>query len=695
MKLSLTTALPWWLVIFCIAAGAGIAAILYYRDKQSDFNLKTRKTLALLRGLVISLTAFLLLSPMVKTTVRRVEKPIVVLALDNSQSIVIGRDSSYYKGEFMERWRSLAEGLSKEYDIKAYNFSDNVTSGIEGDYRGKQTDISQVFDEINTRFANRNLAAVVLASDGLINKGNDPLYAAEKTSYPVITVAMGDTSQYRDLLISRVVFNQIAYLGNEFPVEISISAFKCKGNAAVLSVADETGNLLSEQVGIGSDEFTTTKQIKLKASKPGMLHFRISVTAIPGEISHVNNIRDIFIEVLDDRQKILIVSASPHPDIAALSQAVESNPDFEVVQRKADEEAEDLQKFDLVIFHQIPSMSNTGVQLLEKCIQLKIPALYILGKQSNIPVFNQLKGGLSISQSNALGDEAYAVINNDFPLFSLSGEVAKLVPQMPPLAVPFGQYQEANASEVLMYQRIGSVATRQPLILFNQGLETKTGIIAGEGLWRWRIDCFRQSGSHRAFDELISRMVQYLAVKSDKSRFRISGKKKYPENEQVTFEAELYNKSYELINTPEVKLVIIDSANRVFPFAFSRTDNAYSLNAGSFAPGLYQYEATAVIENEVMKRKGGFMVMPINVEMLHTVANHNLLYNLASQHSGKMFYPAQLDQISGYLKGREDIKSVSYSEKRYSDLVNMWWVLSLIILLLGVEWLIRKRAGSY
>ena len=39
------------------------------------------------------------------------------------------------------------------------------------DFEGKKTDISYAFEEIGNRFYNRNLAAVVLASDGTINKG--------------------------------------------------------------------------------------------------------------------------------------------------------------------------------------------------------------------------------------------------------------------------------------------------------------------------------------------------------------------------------------------------------------------------------------------------------------------------------------------------------------------------------------------
>lgn len=696
MNFSLTTELPWWLVLFCLIAGVGISAILYFKDKNSDYTPLTQKILALVRGLAISLIAFLLLSPMIKTITRRLEKPVVIMALDNSESIITGKDSAYYRGEFIKQWNKLADKLSGKYELQTYSFSDKLQPGIAGDFHGKQTDMGQLFDEIATRYTHRNVAALIFAGDGLVNRGADPLYASENVAYPIVTVALGDTNQHRDVLIGRVVYNQIAYLGNDFPLEITISAYECEGQSVTLTVTDDkSARLFSQPVTVFSAEFTRTVQVKIQASEAGTRRYRISVSGIKGEVSLTNNVRDIFIDVLDGRQKILILSAAPHPDIAALRQAVETNPNYQVVQLTAADDPGDLHQYDLVVLHQLPSMANAAVTLLEKVRKASIPVLYVVGKQSNLLAFNQLKTGLSIIATSTAGNEAYASVNDNFPLFSLPEEVKNMIASMPPLLVPFGQFQQATSSEVLMNQRIGAVVTQMPLILFNQGIDTKTGIIAGEGLWRWRISCFMKTGNHKAFDELVNKIIQYLAVKEDKSRFRIIDKKSYLENEQVTFDAELYNESYELDNAPEVKLVVTDSVNKSYPFVFSRTSNAYTLNAGSFAPGKYNYEASVVYDNKPMQKRGSFTIMPINVETLNTVANQSLMYNLAVRHDGTMVYPADMAKIEEFLANREDIKTISYSQKRFTDLVNLWWVLALIVLLLAAEWFIRKRAGGY
>ena len=46
-----------------------------------------------------------------------------------------------------------------------------------------------------------------------------------------------------------------------------------------------------------------------------------------GEVTYSNNVQDIFIEVMDGREKILILAAAPHPDIAAIKQLIIQNYD--------------------------------------------------------------------------------------------------------------------------------------------------------------------------------------------------------------------------------------------------------------------------------------------------------------------------------------------------------------------------------
>jgi hypothetical protein len=76
---SLITSYPLWFLLLCLLAGSAYASLLYFREKENDFSDLTTKILAILRGALVTLIAFLLLSPLLKSTSRYAEKPIVSL----------------------------------------------------------------------------------------------------------------------------------------------------------------------------------------------------------------------------------------------------------------------------------------------------------------------------------------------------------------------------------------------------------------------------------------------------------------------------------------------------------------------------------------------------------------------------------------------------------------------------------------
>src|SRR5205085_1513467 len=111
-------------------------------------------------------------------------------------------DSAFVKHDLPGRLESLSSKLEEKYNVKRFSFGDQV-SDIKSfstlGFNEKQTDISSLFDEVQNRFSNRNIGAIILASDGLFNRGANPLYSSSGLKVPVYTIALGDTSTQRDL----------------------------------------------------------------------------------------------------------------------------------------------------------------------------------------------------------------------------------------------------------------------------------------------------------------------------------------------------------------------------------------------------------------------------------------------------------------------------------------------------------------
>lgn len=696
LSFNIITEYPLWFLVFCILSGAVVTTLLYFKNNKYTFSPLFKRILAVLRFVSITIIAFLLLSPLVKSVFRHVEKPVIIVAQDNSESLLVNKDSSFYKKEYKEKLNKFIENLSAKYEVKTYSFGENVKEKINFDYKDKQTDISAFFDELQTRYTNRNVGALVLATDGIYNKGKNPLYASSFVSFPVYTLALGDTTVHKDLIVTKVTTNKIAFLGNKFPVEILITANKCKGATSKLTVSKGSEMLFTKTLDFTSPTSTQTIFLELEAKQTGVQRYHVSLTPIEGEVTTVNNVQDFFVEVLDQRQKILILANSPNPDVAALKESLEKNDNYEVESYLASDFTKSVSGYNLVILHQLPSITNNISKILSAIDTAGIPAIYILGAQSNFNTFNGLKTGLSIVVNTKTSqNEALAVINDDFPLFTISDDVKRFADDLPPLYSPFGTYKTSNSTNILFYQKIGSVSTKQPLIMFNEHDRIKSCVITGEGIWKWKLTDYLKNQSHDIFNGLVSKFVQYLAVTEDKGFFRITGNNNYFENEHVEFNAEVYNESYELINDPDVSFTIYDKQNKKYPFVFSKTSNAYHLDAGIFPVGEYRYEAQVKVGEKIYSKTGSFNVLALNIESLTTTADHKTLYNISHKHDGELFYPSQFDQLLKAIESRDDIKSVSFTQKRLNEMVNLFWVFIIIMVLLSAEWFIRKWSGNY
>ncbi|MFZ4411892.1 MAG: hypothetical protein ACOYOV_02320 [Bacteroidales bacterium] len=693
--MNITTEYPAWLIVFCIIVGIAYSAILYYKNKRNEFSPLFIKVMAFLRFLAIFFLAFLLLSPMLKTITHNNEKPIIIFAQDNSQSILLNKDSAFYKTEYKQNIEKMLDVLSKKYDIKSFNFDDNVKENLNFQYNGKQTDISVLFEELITRYTNRNVGAIILASDGIYNKGNNPLYITDKLKTAIYTLALGDTTIRKDLLVQKVNYNRITYLGNAFPIEVIVNANKAKGLSANLKIIHGQSEIFKKTINFSSDQYIETINVTAQAKEIGLQQYSVIISPINNEVTLTNNRKDIFVEVLDARQKILILAASPHPDISAIKQSLEGNRNYEVEVALANDFTKPIANYNLVILHQLPSINFASTKIFTDIQKANIPVMYILGNQTNITQFNSFNSGLNISAKNQNLNDALPYLSSDFSYFTLSEECRKMLLNFPPLNCIYGNYKMPPSAEPFLIQKIGNVISNQPLVLFNQSLGNKSGIICGEGLWKWKLANYSQKNNSEAFDEIITKMVQYLAVKIEKGLFKVINNHAFNENQNIEFDAELYNESYDLVNESTIDISITNSSGKKFPYQFNKTSNAYQLNAGIFPQGNYKYQAIVKLKNKTLTKNGEFTVMPMDAEFSNTVANHQLLYNLAKKNGGEMCYPNQTEKLTHLLQNREDIKVVSYTQKRFNDFVNLYFIFFIIIALLSAEWFLRKRNGGY
>ncbi|MEL7021938.1 MAG: hypothetical protein AAGK47_10030 [Bacteroidota bacterium] len=385
---SLSFQYPTYYLFFCLLLGGIYAAFLYYRDDTfQETGGWLRALLGGLRFFVVATIATLLLSPLLKSLLTETKKPIVVLAQDVSESIVADMDSASLR-KYESDFRQLTNQLSEQYDVKSYAFGSEIREGIDFEFADKVSNLSEMLDRLYDLYSNQNLGAVVLASDGIYNEGSNPVYAGTKLTAPIYTVAMGDTTPQRDVILKRVFHNKIAYLGDKFSIQVDVTAQNANATRTNLLVSKiEKGKATRLQqipIQIDRNNFFTTQEIILDANSAGVQRYRIRLSPVAEEVTTANNGKDIFVDVLDARQKILLLANSPHPDLTAIKQAVSTNKNYELTVKYASDPNPNIKAYDFVILHQLPSAAHSLTSVLKILGETNKPRMFIVGQQTNL-----------------------------------------------------------------------------------------------------------------------------------------------------------------------------------------------------------------------------------------------------------------------------------------------------------------------
>lgn len=678
-----------WFILLCLLAGLVYAWLLYKPAKTHVWSKRLNTLLFGLRFLLVSFLALLLLGPYIKQMKRTFEEPTFVVAVDNSLSVAEIYDSSrleQMKQQIAQLKESLGEkanvqlrSLNKEIPVDSLSFSE------------KSTNLSQLIRETKEEFENRNLAGMVLLTDGIYNRGTSPSFVPH--NFPVYTVGLGDTIPQKDLNLRNLYYNKVAYQGNKFRILAELGQTGFAGETAVLTLWQNGRKLDSKSVALQEAQPLYEEEFILEAKEEGVQHYVVTVSEKESEFTFTNNQKSAFIEVVEGREKILIVAPAPHPDIKAIRSAIEQNKNYEVMLYIPGLQPYKPEKYDLVILHQAPSRRD--IPQLQEILNNSNAHWYIVGKQTHIPRFNELNPLLSINQQGQEFDKAFPVYNSAFNLFTYESEKIQHLSKFPPVAVPFGQLNLKGEAQILLYQKVGNIETERPLLVINAQGEKKSAVMLGEGMWQWRLQEWAQAEQFTAFDEFVQKTVQLLSAKEDKRKFRV-----YPvarevfDTEGVTFITEVYNQLYERVWGQQVDLTISNEAGEQRNYSYSNTRNNPRYTVSQLPQGVYTYTASTTLEGEKLTDTGEFTVTELQLESISLTADFNLLRNLSTKSGGRFYQLSELDQLNQDLQ-QQDLKSTVYAEEDYLPVINLEWLFFVLLLLISAEWFIRKYSGSY
>lgn len=673
---SLDVSSGWIVVALLVAIGL---SILLYSKNIVPWHRSANVLMGFLRFLGISLIIILLLNPVFEFYVNSEEAPKVVLLVDNSESITIRKSDA----ETRRSIDQLRENIAKRYDLTLFNLNDGITDSIA--FNAKTTDLSEALRSISNIYEGQNVGAVIVCSDGIINKGQSPEYLSYE--FPVYTVGLGDTIAPKDVAIKSVVSNKVAYQGNQFPINVTIGQKGYEGNELKVTVR-ENRVLLAQQT-INASNSVLKVDFLLNAEEPGLRRLEIAVSNQEGESTFANNRQQFYIDVIEGKDNVLILAPAPHPDIKAIRSVLSQTSNYETTLFiPGIHPSPANKKFDAII--ELGAFSGTNYGAFESTGHW-----YILGSKTRKNQLATLGNILQINQKGNKTDLVKGDYNPNFSKFKLDNDLVSRFDNYPPLSVPFGDYNLSATAETLIYQKIGSVTTERPLLAFFDNGSEKSAILTGSGIWQWKLQEQGSEENSKLFDAIVQKTVQFLSIKTNKDRFIARPRaSNYQVGDRVYIDTEVYNDLYERAYGNKITLKITDESNQTTSYELVDSEVNSSFNLGSLPAGIYQFTAQTSLDQKSFTERGSFVIRDIQLEKINLTADHQLLRSLSSNTGGKFFAAEDVNQLIAELED-QDYNNVIHTTMQDFPLINTWWIIFMIIAIFTIEWFLRKFMGAY
>lgn len=627
------------------------------------------------------------------------------VVIDNSSSMILKDSTSR-----AEKIKSISEELKNSFgNIQFLLFGDSVRaindlSDIT--FKDKTTNIEKVFEFISGQ--NSSTASLTIISDGILNNGGTPLYAAEQGGFPVYTTGIGDTSAIKDVSISKVAYNAITYVDNSSPVIVSIKNTGFAGKKITVELFEENRSIGIKTLELSKSGLDKT-EFYYTPAKSGTKRLFVTTSVLPEEENKENNKNVFFIEVRDNKLNLLIISGSPSSDLSFVKNAVASDKNYDVTLFTrinndkvigGENLAGKLDSADVIFFIGYPHRNSpeSEIKMINQTVaKNKTPVMFLLSTATDIAKLKTLEKLLPVSISSVKSGFTQVQPEIIAPQSSLLGNNASdpviAWNNLPPVHKTNSTFTQKPGAAIISKIKIKGIPDEGILIASEDIPGKRSIIVTASEIWRWKL--LRTRENDEILDSFINNSLKWLTIPEDKKQVTIKTVKKvFSAGETVDISAQVYDEAFNPVNNAEIKVEVTGNQDNLVTTLSATQNGLYSGEINVTRPGYYNFSGTATRAGQSLgKDNGSFSIGEVNAEKETTVMNVNFLRRLSIISGGKYIPAENINELMQEIKlsnsGMRIFSTGTIELKLWSE----EWLLYILIILFTIEWFFRKRNG--
>ncbi|NNE77590.1 MAG: VWA domain-containing protein, partial [Pricia sp.] len=262
----------------------------------------------------------------------------------------------------------------------------------------------------------------------------------------------------------------------------------------------------------------------------------------------------------------------------------------------------------------------------------------------------------------------------------------------PPLIGNLGEVVLTGPNEVLLNQRIRGVIIDEPLlVLFKDDLE-REAILFGENIWKWRIQSYRNDADFKNFDDLIGKIILYLATNITRERLTVDYNSVYQGSTEAIISATYFDETFVFDENATILLRVKNTDTETsLEMPMLLKGRYYEADLSNLAPGNYGF--TATVTNENLSESGRFTILDFDIEKQFLSTDYRKLGRLAQNTEAELYFSSQKDDLMTTLMEDTRFLPIQKSKQNVVSLIDFRILLAIIVAALALEWFIRKYNG--
>ncbi len=708
-------------IVILLALIAVAVSVFFYRHTVPPIPRSRKIVLIVLRSIALTLLLVFLFEPLLRFVSTSTQKPVLAVLVDDSKSMSI-KDRTGDRSEILKRFLSEKGFKNPSDEIRLYKFGtkpQQIEASTIDSLRIDEgaTDITAALRKVAEEKDRSNIGAALLISDGSYNLGQNPLYEAEAFGIPLFTVGIGDSTEQKDVLITKVLTNELVYNQTEVPVDVTIKSSGFKAEEVEVVLWEGSKELSRSQLTLEDGTREYAVRLSYTPEGEGIKKYSVRVSRLAGELTTTNNQRTFFTRILKSKLRILMIAGSPSPDVSVLKQTLREDKNLDVrslTQRSSSAfyegsmTAQLLDSSDCILFIGFPiaSTGNAVIDLVRTSIARKsTPVFYVDGKNVDEQKLTSLGSFLPFTRVNTSPTEQLvfaepSAAQKNHPILAAAPEVAgeNLAgwKRLPPLFKTQTVYKAKAEATVLATTKINAIVLNDPLILIRNVNKQKSLAVLGYGLWRWRLMAQGVPETEKLLATFLSNSIRWLTTRDDNRPVKVTPTKTaFTQGEPIEFVGQVYDASANPVENAQVKLLAQQQGKESAETNLRPVGNGrYEGTLEGLGEGDYSFKAVASSDGQPLgEDKGRFSVGELALEFQDTRMNVQLLRQLAARTGGEFYTPADFPDIFSRLKNLPSFVPRDIHQAREFELWNWKYMLALVVLLFAVEWFVRKRSG--